>query len=72
MGDDEHTECAQALIDFDKAVIHQNVTEMITIEQDAWEKICNSHFGEAKLDEKDRNRIGDNERHKSTAVMVLG
>ena len=52
--DDEHTECAQAVIDYDAAVASGNVTEMIAVDEEVWKTSCLSHFGKAQLNEEEK------------------
>ena len=52
--EDEHTECAQAVIDHDAAKAAGNVTDFISVPEETWKASCLSHFGKAKLDEEEK------------------
>ena len=54
---EEHTECAQVVIDYDAAAASGNVTEMIAVDEKVWKPSCLSHFGKAQLTVVESTRI---------------
>ena len=73
ISDDEHTECFQTVIDFEKAKANGNLTDLIAIEESKWRQVCDFHFGSRSNigdDETDGNDLIEDEETNNSAMAV--
>ena len=68
VSDDKHTECFKSILDYEKAQAHNNVSNLITIEEAVWQGACHTHFGQH---EEEKTSAGDSVFPTTYLIITL-